>query len=55
MVDNPPRDALDPDEWRDFFEQFTPDDDQVTAVTIALNNEEMVRRLIKCRILQQKL
>jgi hypothetical protein len=56
MVDNPPRDALDPDEWREFFEQFTPDDDHaVTVVTVALNNEELVGKLIKRRVLQRKL
>jgi len=42
-VKNPPPDAYDPDEWRDFFSQFTTDGDQVTCVTVTLNNEELLR------------
>ena len=48
IVKNPPKDALDPDEWRDFFTQFT--ERQVTGVTIALNNQLLVRKLIYRRV-----
>lgn len=47
VVQNPPPDATDPDEWRDFFSQFATK--QVTAVTIALNNEKLLRKLIERR------
>ena len=44
---NPPPDAYNPDEWNAFFDQFAKK--QVTCVTIALNNDEMVRKLINRR------
>lgn len=47
MVKNPPPNAYDPDEWNAFFDQFAKK--QVTCVTIALNNDEMVRKLIARR------
>jgi hypothetical protein len=47
VVQNPPPDAFNPDEWRDFFTQFASK--QVTAVTIALNNEKLLRKLIQRR------
>lgn len=47
LVQNPPPDAFDPDEWRDFFSQFALK--QVTTVTIALNNEKLLRKLIQRR------
>lgn len=50
LVANPPPDAIDPDEWRDFFNQFADKGGGVTAVTIALNNEELVRKLILRRV-----
>ena len=52
-VRNPPPDALDPDEWCDFFSQFA--DSQVTVVTIALNNEQLVQRLINRRVFRDQL
>jgi hypothetical protein len=48
VVKNPPPDAYDPQEWRDFFTQFA--DKQVTAVTIALDNDVLLRKLIERRI-----
>lgn len=48
LVKNPPADALDPEEWRDFFEQFS--EKQVTVVTIHLNNEEMLKKLYMRRV-----
>lgn len=46
-MQDPPADAFDPDEWRDFFTQFAAK--QVTAVTIALNNEALLYKLINRR------
>jgi hypothetical protein len=48
VVKNPPPEAYDPDEWRDFFAQFA--DKQVTAVTVALDNDTLLRKLIARRI-----
>jgi hypothetical protein len=48
VVKNPPADAYDPEEWRDYFTQFA--EKQVTAVTIALDNDILLRKLIDRRI-----
>ena len=45
---NPPPDAFDPDKWRDYFERYA--ENQVTCVTVAINNETMLRKLIARRI-----
>jgi hypothetical protein len=50
LVSNPPIDAKDPDEWRDFFQKFASDGDQVTTVTIALDNEDLVNSLATRRV-----
>lgn len=50
VVRNPPEEALDPDKWRDFFSQFATDGDQVTVVTVALNNRALVKKLLTRRI-----
>ena len=55
VVENPPPEALDPDEWKEFFSQFATNGDQVTAVTVALNNTEMVRKLVIRRIFLNQL
>lgn len=50
VVHNPPQHndkALDPDEWRDFFDQFS--DKGVTLVTVALNNEVLLTKLVQRR------
>eukprot|EP00527_Entomoneis_sp_CCMP2396_P005983 CAMPEP_0198140732 /NCGR_PEP_ID=MMETSP1443-20131203/3854_1 /TAXON_ID=186043 /ORGANISM="Entomoneis sp., Strain CCMP2396" /LENGTH=982 /DNA_ID=CAMNT_0043803251 /DNA_START=336 /DNA_END=3284 /DNA_ORIENTATION=- len=47
VVRNPPPDAYNPDAWRDFFEKFATK--QVTCVTVAVNNEKMLRKLINRR------
>ena len=44
-VMTPPTDARDVKEWKEFFSQFG----HVTAVTIALDNEELLRTLVKRR------
>jgi Cytosolic domain of 10TM putative phosphate transporter len=53
VVRNPPPDAYDPDEWRDFFEQFA--EKQVTFVTVGLNNDELINKLIDRRLLRNDL
>jgi hypothetical protein len=55
VVNNPPPDAVDPDQWRDFFNQFATDGDQVTVVTVALNNEKLVQKLVIRRIFLNQL
>ena len=50
VVHNPPQNtdaALNPDEWRDFFDQFS--DKGVTLVTVALNNEQLLNKLVQRR------
>jgi len=49
-VRNPPRDAYDCDKWRDFFSQY--DDKGVTAVTVILNNQNLLYALIERRHLR---
>jgi hypothetical protein len=44
VVRNPPKDAYDPDVWHAFFSQYA--DKQVTVVTVALDNHELLRRLV---------
>eukprot|EP00529_Nitzschia_sp_RCC80_P003922 CAMPEP_0113487328 /NCGR_PEP_ID=MMETSP0014_2-20120614/25452_1 /TAXON_ID=2857 /ORGANISM="Nitzschia sp." /LENGTH=1050 /DNA_ID=CAMNT_0000381021 /DNA_START=457 /DNA_END=3609 /DNA_ORIENTATION=- /assembly_acc=CAM_ASM_000159 len=48
-IKNPPPNAYDPDEWKDFFSQFATDGDQVTCVTITLNNELLMRKIFYYR------
>lgn len=47
VVRNPPGDAVDPDEWRDFFDTFS--DKAVTLCTVALNNEQLLNKLVQRR------
>ena len=50
VVHNPPQNdpkALDPDEWRDHFDQYS--DKGVTLVTVALDNEKLLTKLIQRR------
>lgn len=44
-VENPPFDAKNPDEWRDFFSQFG----DVTFCSITLDNENLVKTLVQRR------
>ena len=53
VVKNPPPDAVDPEEWRQFFDQFAAS--QVTVVTVALDNEDLVRRMVDRRVFQNQL
>lgn len=47
-VENPPFDAKDPEEWKDFFSQFGS---HVTFCTIALDNENLAKALVQRRTL----
>jgi hypothetical protein len=53
VVTNPPPDAVDPDEWKDFFEKFA--DKGVTLVTVALDNEALINKLVQRRMEIKKL
>lgn len=55
-VTNPPDDALDPQEWKDFFDQFaaTPDDG-VTFCAIAIDNAALLHKLVRRRVLLRQL
>jgi hypothetical protein len=48
-VANPPKNAVDPDEWNNFFSQF--DDSHVTMVTVAFENKSLIRALVQRRML----
>ncbi|KAL7578142.1 hypothetical protein ACA910_012587 [Epithemia clementina (nom. ined.)] len=54
VIQNPPGDATDPDEWRRFFhERF--DEAHVTACTIAVDNDLLVRSLVERREVLRRL
>lgn len=53
VVNNPPPDAVDPDEWKDFFEKFA--DKGVTLITVALDNEQLLKKLVQRRMEIKKL
>jgi hypothetical protein len=48
VVCNPPPDAVNPDEWRDFFDTFS--DKGVTLCTVALDNELLLTKLVSRRM-----
>jgi len=49
-VENPPIHATNPDEWKDFFYQIAGDDPiHVTLVTVAIDNEDLIKILVKRR------
>eukprot|EP00588_Corethron_pennatum_P003274 CAMPEP_0194286204 /NCGR_PEP_ID=MMETSP0169-20130528/32030_1 /TAXON_ID=218684 /ORGANISM="Corethron pennatum, Strain L29A3" /LENGTH=913 /DNA_ID=CAMNT_0039032569 /DNA_START=103 /DNA_END=2841 /DNA_ORIENTATION=+ len=52
-VSNPPPDAIDPQEWKIFFQTFA--DKGVACVTIALNNAELLNALLQRRIALKQL
>lgn len=61
-VPNPPRDAFDPDEWKAFFATLLSSsdsnnngEDQIAAITVALDNEELIRTLVLRRHLLSQL
>lgn len=53
VVKNPPPDATDPQEWKDFFSQFGKKN-SVVYVTVALDNDVLIKALTKRRALLQK-
>jgi hypothetical protein len=52
-ISNPPKDALNPDEWRHFFKPFASKN--VTLVTVALDNAELINVLVQRRIFLKQL
>ena len=50
---NPPKDAYDAEEWRDFFSKFT--DDGIVSVSINLNNADLLKTLVKRRKMVKQL
>ncbi|KAG5181949.1 hypothetical protein JKP88DRAFT_349056 [Tribonema minus] len=50
-VEDPDKDATNPDEWREFFQQFG----HVTYVTVALDNGTLLESLVKKRTIMHKL
>ena len=47
VIDNPPEDATDPQEWREYFKSAF--DAHVTACTVAVDNDLLVRTLVERR------
>ena len=47
IVMNPPKSAKDPEEWKSFFDTFS--DKQVTLVTVALGNDELLNTIVAKR------
>ncbi len=47
VVMNPPKTAKDPEEWKTFFDTFS--DKQVTLVTVALGNDELLNAIVAKR------
>mmetsp|Transcript_3284 Transcript_3284/g.4907 ORF Transcript_3284/g.4907 Transcript_3284/m.4907 type:complete len:957 (+) Transcript_3284:29-2899(+) len=48
---NPPADSFDVDEWKSFLEQLVPDDPEVAAITISIDNKKLIRTLLKRRLI----
>eukprot|EP00588_Corethron_pennatum_P032000 CAMPEP_0194346360 /NCGR_PEP_ID=MMETSP0171-20130528/105377_1 /TAXON_ID=218684 /ORGANISM="Corethron pennatum, Strain L29A3" /LENGTH=194 /DNA_ID=CAMNT_0039113473 /DNA_START=1086 /DNA_END=1667 /DNA_ORIENTATION=+ len=53
QVENPPKNAIDPEEWREFFTKFS--EKFVHSCTIVINNEDLVKALVRRRILHEQL
>ena len=53
VVQNPPADAHDPQEWKDFFESNF--DCAVTVCTVGVDNDKIVKHLVKRRELRHQL
>jgi hypothetical protein len=51
MVENPPEDAVDPDEWHDFFSQFG----DVAYVTVAKDDGDLLWKCLEPRLLMLQL
>lgn len=48
VIDNPPPDATDPEEWKDFFVQNLGAN-HVVAVTVAVDNDDLVKNIVERR------
>lgn len=55
MFDSPPKDAIDPEEWRDFFSTFTDESGGITLCTITLDNSLLLRALLDRRYFRAEL
>ena len=53
-VDDAPEDALDPEEWRQFFTEASGGG-HVTAVTVSIDNGKLVNKLVQHRLTMTKL
>lgn len=54
-ISNPPKDATDPAEWKQFLDRFAADSQGVTYCTVAIDNAKLLRKLVDRRKLLQKL
>jgi hypothetical protein len=54
-ISNPPPDALDPEEWRQFFLRYADNKRGVVMVTIAIDNAPLLKALIRRRQKLQQL
>ena len=54
IILNPPKDAKDPKEWKDFFENIYSDV-YVTCCTVGINNQKLLISLLKRRELRQRI
>ena len=52
---SPPEDAIDPEEWRDFFFQFTDKNGGIPLCTITLDNAPLLRALLDRRYFRAEL
>mmetsp|Transcript_23023 Transcript_23023/g.32432 ORF Transcript_23023/g.32432 Transcript_23023/m.32432 type:complete len:948 (+) Transcript_23023:108-2951(+) len=55
QVHNPPGDSYDPEEWKEFFDQFSVGNKNVTLCTISIDNHEMLVALRNRRQFRDKL
>ena len=53
-INNPPRDAKDPEEWRKFFENAF-EGSHITVLTIAVDNDILVKTLVERREIYRKI
>ncbi|KAL3924069.1 MAG: hypothetical protein SGILL_001273 [Bacillariaceae sp.] len=49
QIRNPPGDALDPEEWRQFFNRYADEGKGVAMVTIAIDNANLLKLLVQRR------
>lgn len=49
-ITNPPKDAYDVDEWKNFFEMLLLETPEVVSITVSIDNKELIRTLLKRRL-----